>query len=440
LTQFDKSLGPEPAHFNSGPAALRSAARAGAAYVLVFNVDGELILRDVPNAPAINIADQDWFQVLAKGDVLVISPFIPRSASGGRTFAIGRRLERDGRFAGAAMIFPGADILAEAWSAVALGPQSTLTLVRDDGWLVNRHPVLEQPVNVASHELFTKHLPLSPTGVYSLTASPLDGKPRRVAYQRVQGAPLIAVASVASTVMANAYWRRTREEVWIITPFGIALVAICIWMGLLLRRQERDRFALAAALGANRILLQEIHHRVKNNFQAVIGLIRLQPGPADGKEQLAQRIAAMSAVHQHMYESDQFAAVAADEYLGKLLAALRTDQSGVQLVHDIAPLRLTVDQAFPLGLIINELVVNAYKYAFPANRTGLITVRLSPIDGELAELTVSDNGVGYDVTRNPGMGTRLIRSLAAQLGGEGQFVFSSGTRFSLRFPVVAAET
>ena len=146
----------------------------------------------------------------------------------------------------------------------------------------------------------------------------------------------------------------------------------------------------------------------------------------------------MSAVHQHMYESDEFAAVAADEYLGKLLAALRTDQHGVDLVHDIEPLRLTVDQAFPLGLLVNELVVNAYKYAFPDGRSGLITVRFGAIAGGAAELMVADNGVGYDLTRNPGMGTRLIRSLAVQLGGQPEFAFNAGTRFTVRFNLAKA--
>src|SRR6185503_1132955 len=179
---------------------------------------------------------------------------------------------------------------------------------------------------------------------------------------------------------------------------------------------------------------------VKNNLQAVSSLIRLQSAPAGMKEDLIRRIAAMTAVHQHMYESDSFGSLDAAGYLGKLLAGLKESAPpGVELDWTLDPIRLLPDQALPLGLIVNEAVSNAFKHAFPDGRAGKVTVTLQRPDGDKrAILAIADNGVGIPEAAAPGgigLGTRLITSLAAQLEGESNVRRGEGIRFELRFPV-----
>jgi two-component sensor histidine kinase len=216
-------------------------------------------------------------------------------------------------------------------------------------------------------------------------------------------------------------------------------VLLCGWAVLLLLRHERSRRELQVALDQNRVLLQEIHHRVKNNLQQVAALVRLQQAPSAMKEDLTRRIAAMSAVHQHIYESNQFGALDAEAYLARVLAGLReTAPPGVTLDWKLTPLRLSPDQALPLGLIVNEVVSNAFKHAFPDGRAGQVGVSLErPLAGKEATLAIADTGVGMGETPSggQGLGTRLIAALVAQLEAKSTMTRDNGMRFEMRFPI-----
>jgi len=147
----------------------------------------------------------------------------------------------------------------------------------------------------------------------------------------------------------------------------------------------------------------------------------------------------MSAVHQHIYESDQFGALDAEGYLAKLLAGLRDSAPpGVDLDWRLAPLQVSPDQALPLGLIVNEVVANAFKHGFPNGKAGRVSVTLErPLEGKEAILTIADTGVGMSEIPSGGMGlgTRLIAGLTQQLEGKAATVRDNGVRFELRFPV-----
>ena len=186
-----------------------------------------------------------------------------------------------------------------------------------------------------------------------------------------------------------------RSTALVAAPIFIAMVFLCGWAILLLLRHEKNRVELEQALAANQMLFQEIHHRVKNNLQQVAALIRLQQAPAAMKEDLTRRIVAMSAVHQHIYESDQFGALDAEVYLARVLAELtRSAPPGVILEWRLAPLQLSPDQALPLGMIVNEVVSNAFKHGFP-DGTGKVDITLTrPLEGNDEVLTIADNGAG----------------------------------------------
>jgi two-component system, sensor histidine kinase PdtaS len=434
LRVADAELGADPGQFSSRIVRGGEGADVDDAFVAVFSADGTFL---PPRGFAMQMAPigaNADFRSLAAGAPWVVTPMILTGPTGGRVFALGRRLERDGRFAGVAVTYVSADTLVDAWVAVDLGKDSTVALVRDDGWLVTRFPVPEEPINLANNVLFTEQLPAASQGAY-WTTSPIDDIRRRVAYQRIEGLPLVVTASMSAEVIQTSFWRRVRTTALVAAPVSIALIAACVGMYLLLRRERAARLALQSALAENRMLFQEVHHRVKNNLQTVAAMIRLQPGPAEPKDELYNRIAAMTAVHQHMYESNQFETLQVADYIEKLVRRLHEGYGGrITLETRLDPLELPAERALTLGLLVNEVVSNAFKHAFPDGRSGAVAVELTVKDGH-ALLVIRDDGVGSADAERVGMGSRLIKGFADRLGGEPHVWRKQGTEFELRFPV-----
>jgi two-component sensor histidine kinase len=146
----------------------------------------------------------------------------------------------------------------------------------------------------------------------------------------------------------------------------------------------------------------------------------------------------MVAVHEHIYRSDQYARVDVSDYVPKLVQNLKESYGNdVDLVCEIAPIEVDRDHALPLGLIVNEVVSNAMKHAFKDGRKGRIILSLERKEGARGELTIRDNGVGFDPSQETtGMGSRLIRGLVSQLDAEHEFSSDGGTIFVLRFPIL----
>lgn len=415
------------------------AALPGAVHIWVFNADGNSVLSNETGIAPFNIADHDYFMPLKGGAEWHIGHLLIDRHAGRKVFPISRRIERDGQFLGAVVIFVPADLLARFWESMALGAGSTVGLLRDDGWLVARYPVPEQPLDLSGYVLFTQYLHEAPEGVYQADASPADGVGRVVGYRRVDRLPLVVVAGIPGATLAEGLWQRMGEIALVVVPVGLALLLVSLWLVKSLRQEERTRYALADTLERNRMLLREIHHRVKNNLQTVSGLVMLQPGPAEAKEELMRRIAAMTAVHEHIYESDQFDRFEIAEYIRALVARLREGYgSAIEIECMLASVTVTTDQALPLGLIVNEVVSNAFKHAFPTGMGGLITVTLETEEPGKAVLQVRDNGIGYPPERRAGMGSRLIRGLTRQIGGSCEFRNENGTLFRLSFPLLDA--
>ena len=434
LRRMDEELGPDPAAFMPPPAAV------GEGLTQLIDATGASILRDGQRGGNVstNPASSAAFTSLAKGDPWTITPLLGQ-AGALRFFGIARRLERNGEFAGAMTALIPADTLSDIWGELELGPESAIGVIRDDGWLVSRYPMPGEGLNLSNNQLFTIQLPRAPEGIYADAVSPVDGIARTIAYTSLKDLGLIVVASRARSETTEAFWERVRSTSLVAAAVFIAMVALCGWAIMLLRRHDRSRAELQIALQQNRVLFQEIHHRVKNNLQQVASLVKLQQAPAQMKEDLIRRIAAMSAVHQHIYESDQFGALDAEAYLDKLLAGLRDSAPPkVDLDWHLAPLQLSPDQALPLGLIVNEVVANAFKHGFPNGRAGRVSVSLErPLQGNEAILSITDTGVGMSETPSGGigLGTRLIAGLSQQLEGKSTTTRENGVKFELRFPV-----
>jgi two-component sensor histidine kinase len=165
----------------------------------------------------------------------------------------------------------------------------------------------------------------------------------------------------------------------------------------------------------------------------------MQPIPREVKVNMGQRIAAMSAVHEHIYRSNDFATVRVKNYLDTLIGTLRGGYDpNVEVVQDIDELAVDKDAATPLGLIVNEVVSNAFKHAFADGRAGRLGISLKRESEGTARLVIEDNGPGFDPDApSKGIGRRLIDALTAQLGGSVRFepAEGGGARFTLTFPL-----
>jgi len=205
---------------------------------------------------------------------------------------------------------------------------------------------------------------------------------------------------------------------------------------------------MAQALAEKEVLLREIHHRVKNNLQVIYGLLSLQSRDLHDQratgllEDSRQRVKTMAIVHETLYESRDLSEVSAPAFVQSLtenvLSVFRRGHPGVEIRTRIEAIQLSLDQAVPTGLIINELVTNAVKYAFPGDRRGVIRVELSLIPVDRLQLCVCDDGIGLpdglDMGATETLGLKLVVALAAQLQGSLEVQRGSGTGFFLRFP------
>jgi PAS domain S-box-containing protein len=217
--------------------------------------------------------------------------------------------------------------------------------------------------------------------------------------------------------------------------------------------RQKAQDALQVSLAEKETLLQEVHHRVKNNLQVVASLINLQSrqvsdaSARDVLEATKQRVQAIALLHEGLYRSADLASVELGPYLrclaGDLLRANADPTRDIAVVCEAAGLCTNMDSAVPLGLIVNELVSNALKHAFRGRSSGKITVQLER-QRELAQLRVSDNGAGlpadFSFDRADSLGLRLVTNLARQLEGELTQTSHGGVTWLLRFPLKAGVT
>jgi two-component sensor histidine kinase len=214
-------------------------------------------------------------------------------------------------------------------------------------------------------------------------------------------------------------------------PAVLALAGAAVWIARLLSRDASREMELRRALELNTLLFRDTHHRVKNNLQSVQSLVRMQNIPDEAKLDLQGRIAAMTAVHEHIYRLDRYTEVAAEQLIPDIVApVVKAFGDRAKVRYDIDPMVVDRDHATPLALLVNEVVTNALKYGYPDDRAGNIAISLHRED-KMSRLTISDDGVGFDPANVlTGMGTRLIRGMVTQLHGSYSYSNAAGTTFS----------
>lgn len=217
-----------------------------------------------------------------------------------------------------------------------------------------------------------------------------------------------------------------------------------------LELQQEAEKKLKMSLSEKEVLLKEIHHRVKNNLQVISSLLNLQSGYIDNPKALdilkesQNRVKSMALIHEKMYQSEDLSKIDFSEYIKNLtdylFSTYKIDSNRIDLKVDVKKVYFGVDIAIPCGLIINELVSNSLKYAFPENNNNaLIEIKLFNEENEqnIYFLYVKDNGVGFpnniNIEKSGSLGLELVSTLVEQLDGSIKKLPADGTEFEIKF-------
>ena len=212
-------------------------------------------------------------------------------------------------------------------------------------------------------------------------------------------------------------------------------------------QEIRARGQIERSLKEKETLLQEIHHRVKNNMQIVSSLLRLQSQKVKDLETqeifnaCQNRINSMALIHTALYQSKNIASIDFNAYISRLMRQLilayNHQDSSIDYSIDVQNIHLEIDKAIPCGLIVSELISNSLKHAFSSKKKGLITVRMQRDQNCKYILIIADNGIGFpegiDFRKTGTLGLQLVTDLTAQLGGTIDLNTASGTEFIIKF-------
>jgi len=199
------------------------------------------------------------------------------------------------------------------------------------------------------------------------------------------------------------------------------------------------------------ILLKEIHHRVKNNLQIISSMLSLQGNYLsdqkikDAVNESQGRVKSMALIHQMLYQHDKFSSLDIKEYIGQLVdsisASFDPGKKKISTILKIEQIFIDIDTAIPLGLIVNELLTNAYKYAFPDERKGTVAISLRKENDEKFNLVIKDNGIGLPeknqiAKQSKSLGLNMVNILTRQIKGDLHITVSEGTQFNIHFAEV----
>lgn len=446
----------------------------------VMDATGTVVASSLHRHPAPDsFADRTYFRVHA-ADQARSGPFVDELMTGRHTglnfFSISRTLRRsDGTFRGIVVASIHTDYFQSFYQSLGLDSGGSIAILRRDGALLVRDPLPDDIIGTRAPEPDRGLGPDRPIDI-SIAVSPVDGAERIVARRLVPGYPLIVLAS-RTTTAALAGWRTRALQSGLagaaVTMAGVLLAVIGLRA---LRRQRtmekqlrnartsledrvRERTASLSAtnitlertVAERDLLLREVYHRVKNNLQQVDALIALQTRGMVAEEtrralnDIRLRINALGMVHQQLIQSVDLETFSLQTFLQDLCASVAFSvgaaSRGIDLRVEAEPVVVDLDVAIPLGLLINELIANAFRHAFPNGRRGTILVQAGLVqagpEGSRLSISVSDDGVGYDAEAVvPGsVGNHIIEALARQIRATVTIRSDHGTRCDLSIPL-----
>lgn len=308
--------------------------------------------------------------------------------------------------------------------------------------------VLDHPLAAESRRLAQPIVRLQPPpGLHSAAQIFLDQYGIELCIPLLAGANLMGIYCLGPLQSGDAY---PRDQVGLFHLLG-QQAAAAVQNSRLFQAEHEQRQRAEALLEEKEVLLQEIHHRVKNNLQVISSLLYLQsrhiqdPATLEMFLESQRRVRSMALIHETLYQAGDLARVNCDEYVRELASYLHHAfgvVGRVRLRLDVTDVWLGIDTAVPCGLIINELISNALKHAFPDGREGEVSIHMArdPADG-IITLTVADDGVGLpealDPQAAPSLGLQLVHRLAHQIGASIDVETSPGMVYTLKFSAVS---
>jgi len=259
------------------------------------------------------------------------------------------------------------------------------------------------------------------------------------------GVPLNIDGSTIGVLVVQTYTEGVRygEEEKDILQFVSDQVAMAVY-------RKRTEAQIKASLKEKDVLLKEVHHRVKNNMQVISSLLNLQsrhiqdPAVLEMFKESQRRIRSMALIHERLYQSSDLSRIEFSQYLRNLATHLfhsyQVDSSRIQLRIEAEEVHLNINTAIPCGLIVNELISNALKHAFPKGRSGSLGLDLHKVAGDGYVLRVKDDGVGFpetlDFRKTETLGMQIVSTLVSQIDGSIDLAREKGTEFTIHFEEV----
>ena len=430
-----------------------------------------LATRSFP-APAVSVADREHFQLQRAGDV---GPFISRllqsRVRSETNIVMSRRIDNErGEFRGVALVVIDPAYFQAFYQSIKGPYPIAVDLFRSDLAVVIHHPEIAtaDALQLTKWPDRAARLTLGESGTIYRARPALDGEERLESYQRIKGFSFYVAVSVPRSAIFDRWLQGTLQQGIFA---GTALAGLLLLVAVAITRTRREELArreleilnqtleervrertseversaegLRRLLAEKDVLFREVHHRVKNNLQIISSLLNLYSTKFTGEEvqrsftDCLNQVRAMGLVHELLYRSPNVARIDFDEYLRVLASrfVIFFGRGGqVRLNIRSAPLHFDLDTTIPLALIVTEAITNAFKHAFPGNRSGTINVDVTQA-GSATILRVSDDGVGlppeWERLQTRSLGLKLLGVLAEQIGATLTYRSERGTTIEL---------
>ncbi len=415
---------------------------------------GNVVAGSSPQASApASVAESEWFNAHREGAESFVGGIMRGNPGGELLYTYSRRIaDFRGEFDGVAQVGLSPSFLQDLSRPNADMEHITLGIWKYDGRAIARTDLTQEQINseTAYSALFTR-INGHRIGTSHETDF-ADGIDRIVSFRRLEHWPVIVTASIPlSTALAS--W--TTGLYWSAVITGIILVALggLTWFGVRLSRRMEETQAeleevnaeLGQALADKGMLLQEIHHRVKNNLQVTSSLLQMQarrfidPSVQAAFQETQDRLRSVGLIHDLLYRKETGGMIDLRDYLKRLLdqisATYGASARGIKVDLEAEPILVDLKRAAPLALAVTEALTNAFKHAFDPRSGGAIHVCARHVNDQI-EIIVRDTGKGVPTVldERASLGIKLIRAFAMQLGGRFTLETDRGTVFRLLIP------
>ncbi len=323
----------------------------------------------------------------------------------------------------------------------ALGISSVMSVssIPETGWFA----VIQQPFS-ESERLVNLNIVIF---ILSLAFSALAVSIIAITSQKRISIPILDLSDLARHIEQNDYTAMPSQDTGLqeTNELGAAFGSMIIAVNTREREMIAAKEELAGLLAEKTVLLQEVHHRVKNNLQVISSILNLEAQRTDSKNaeplvNCQNRIQAIAEFHERLYLSANIARIKMDDYLSSICSHIfeyyATARGRIRMIVEPSETELGIDSAVPIGLITNEIITNSLKHAFPGETQGSITLSFAEQDEGLYLLCIRDDGIGINRgwhKEKESLGMTLIQALSGQLRGQLSIAGDSGTSIQLRF-------